>query len=57
MINNYETFQLLLKIFHANYKNFDLDFTFVQSGYALIKKLNDYHQKKYHLKNTGQNIL
>ena len=39
--NNYETFQLLLKIFHANYKNFDLDFTFVQSGYALIKKLND----------------
>ena len=40
-INNYETFQLLLKIFHANYKNFDLDFTFVQSGYALIKKLND----------------
>ncbi len=40
-INNYETFHLLLKIFHANYKNFDLDFTFVDSGYALIKKLNN----------------
>ena len=40
-INNYETFHLLLNIFHANYKNFNLEFTFVESGYALIKKLNN----------------
>ena len=40
-INNYETFHSLLNIFHANYKNFNLEFTFVESGYALIKKLND----------------
>ena len=39
--NNFETFQTLLKIFYANYKNFDLEFTFVESGYALIRKLND----------------
>jgi len=39
--NNYETFQTLLKIFYANYKNFDLEFTFVKSGYALIRKLNN----------------
>ncbi len=39
--NNYETFQNLLKIFYANYKNFNLEFTFVESGYALLRKLND----------------
>ena len=39
--NNFETFQTLLKIFYANYKNFDLEFTFVESGYALIRKLNN----------------
>ena len=39
--NNYQTFQALLKIFYANFKNFDLDFTFVESGYALIRKLNN----------------
>ena len=39
--NNYETFQNLLKIFYANYKNFNLEFTFVESGYALLRKLNN----------------
>ena len=39
--NNYETFQSLLKIFYANYKNFNLEFTFVESGYALLRKLNN----------------
>ena len=39
--NNYETFQVLLKIFYANYKNFNLEFTFVESGYALLRKFNN----------------
>ena len=40
-INNFETFQIITKIFYGNYKNFDLEFSFVDSGYALIKKLNN----------------
>ena len=63
--NNYETFQTLLKIFYANYKNFDLEFTFVESGYALIKKLNNNKIKlpkkiplnKFGAKNIIKNII
>ena len=40
-INNQETFEILLKIYFANYHNFDLEFSFVSSGFALAKKLNN----------------
>ena len=40
-INNQETFEILLKIYFANYNNFDLEFSFVSSGFALAKKLNN----------------
>ena len=40
-INNQETFERLLEISRANQENFDLDFTFVGSGLAKIKKLNE----------------
>tara|TARA_B100001964_G_scaffold126279_1_gene139706 strand:+ start:169 stop:786 length:618 start_codon:yes stop_codon:yes gene_type:complete len=40
-INNQETFEILLKIYFANYHNFDLEFSFVSSGFALAIKLNN----------------
>ena len=40
-INNQETFEILLKIYFANYNNFDLEFSFVSTGFALAKKLNN----------------
>ena len=40
-INNKETFDLLISIYSKNTKNFDLSFTFVSSGLAIIKKKND----------------
>ena len=40
-INNKETFELLLKIYFANYHNFDLEFSFVSSGFALARTLNN----------------
>ena len=40
-INNKETFDLLISIYSENTENFDLSFTFVSSGLAIIKKKND----------------
>ena len=40
-INNQETFELLLSIYSENSENFDLNFSFVSSGLAIIKKKND----------------
>ena len=37
-INNKETFNLLISIYSENKENFDLNFTFVSSGLAIIKK-------------------
>lgn len=37
-INNKETFDLLISIYSKNSENFDLSFTFVSSGLAIIKK-------------------
>ena len=37
-INNKETFDLLISIYSENTENFDLSFTFVSSGLAIIKK-------------------
>ena len=39
-INNKETFDTLLSIYSKNYNNFDLNFSFVSSGLAIIKKKN-----------------
>ena len=40
-INNKETFNLLISIYSENKENFDLSFTFVSSGLAIIKKKAD----------------
>ena len=38
---NLETYQRLLEIYYKNSENFDLEFSFVGSGLAKIKKKND----------------
>lgn len=45
-INNKETFTKIVNIYSENYLNFDLEFTFISSGFAVIKKktLNDLNQ-------------
>ena len=40
-INNKETFDLLISIYSENNQNFDLSFTYVSSGLAIIKKKTD----------------
>ncbi len=40
-INNYETFEKLTEIHSNNHQNFDLEFSFVGTGVAKLKKLND----------------
>ncbi len=40
-INNKETFNIILDIYSENISNFDLEYTFISSGFALIKKKND----------------
>jgi predicted O-methyltransferase YrrM len=40
-INNKETFELLLSVYSENMNNFDLNFSFVSSGLAIIKKKSD----------------
>ena len=39
-INNKETYEVILNLFNANENNFDLEFTFISSGFACIKKNN-----------------
>ena len=45
-VNNKETFTKIVNIYSENYLNFDLEFTFISSGFAAIKKktLNDLNQ-------------
>ena len=40
-INNQETFNILLEIYFSNYDKIDLNFSFVSSGLAIIKKKNN----------------
>ena len=40
-INNKETFELLLSVYSENMNNFDLSFSFISSGLAIIKEKND----------------
>tara|TARA_B110000003_G_C16583858_1_gene509108 strand:- start:828 stop:1448 length:621 start_codon:yes stop_codon:yes gene_type:complete len=39
-INNKETFDRIIKIYNSNTENFELNFSFVSSGLAIIKKKN-----------------
>ena len=63
-IANQETFEIIKEIFFHNKENFDLSFSFTDSGYAIIKKLNNrnlnYHHKlsfrKYSIKNFLRKI-
>ncbi len=59
-INNYETFNKILDIFNNNQDKMEISFSFIGSGLAIIKKLNDKklnNSKKIILrKNTLKNI-
>ena len=39
-INNRETFESILNLFNSNEENFDLEYSFISSGFACIKKKN-----------------
>ena len=45
-INNKETFEKILEIYNTNEKLFDLNFTFVSSGLAIIKKKEELELNK-----------
>ena len=40
-INNKETFNIILDIYSDNISNFDLEYSFISSGFALLKKTNN----------------
>ena len=60
-INNKETFNLLISIYSENNQNFDLSFTYVSSGLAIIKKKTDdeliSNKKTFERTFTFKNIL
>ena len=64
-VNNYETFERLTEIHYNNHENFDLEFSFVGTGVAKIKKLNNNklnpykktHTRIYSFKNIIRKIL
>jgi len=63
-INNRETFEKIVNIYHANQENFDLTFTFVSSGLCKIfKKKNELNSplnirtRQFTLKNFIRKIL
>jgi hypothetical protein len=60
-INNQETFFKIIEIFYSNRENFDLEFSFVGTGVAKIKKLNaNFLEKPQNIisrKYTGLNII
>tara|TARA_Y100000816_G_C26075846_1_gene566316 strand:- start:194 stop:844 length:651 start_codon:yes stop_codon:yes gene_type:complete len=45
-INNQETFERILEIFNENHENIDLEFSFVGTGIAKIRKLTESELKK-----------
>ena len=60
-INNKETFDILLSIYSKNIENFELNFSFMSSGLAIIKKLNNNNLSTFENLNerswTFKNIL
>jgi len=63
-INNKETYEVILNLFNANENNFDLEFTFISSGFACIKKNNlsnlnlpkQINTRKFSLKNIYRKL-
>ena len=63
-INNLETFKMILRIYSNNFNNFDLNFNFVSSGLAILKKRNpnelnkknDIILREYSIKNIIRNL-
>jgi predicted O-methyltransferase YrrM len=63
-INNKETYEVILNLFNANENNFDLEFTFISSGFASIKKNNlsnlnlpkQINTRKFSLKNIYRKL-
>ena len=63
-INNLETFKRILQIYSNNLENIDLNFSFVSSGLAIIKKKNDnvlnekinFASREHSLKNLIRNF-
>ncbi len=45
-INNKETFKKIIEIYNSNINNFDLSFSFVASGLAIIQKKNENNLNK-----------
>ena len=45
-INNKETFNRILEIYNSNYKNFELSFSFLSSGLAIIQKKQNFSLNK-----------
>ena len=45
-INNKETFKKIIEIYKSNTSNFDLSFSFIASGLAIIQKKNDNNLNK-----------
>tara|TARA_A100001035_G_C27530894_1_gene385196 strand:- start:26 stop:658 length:633 start_codon:yes stop_codon:yes gene_type:complete len=60
-INNKETFDILLSVYSKNIENFELNFSFMSSGLAIIKKLNNNNLSTFENLNerswTFKNIL
>ena len=60
-INNQETFYKILEIFNQNHETLDLEFSFVGTGIAKIKKLSDDlikdPKKIYYRENSIKNFL
>ena len=52
-INNHETFKMILEVYKENIENIDLNFSYISSGLAIIKKKNNQKlnkNKKLHLR-------
>ena len=45
-INNQETFEMILEIYSKNIENIDLNFSYISSGLAIIKKKNNQNLKE-----------
>ena len=60
-INNKETFEILISIYSENIGNFDLSFSFISSGLAILKKKNDNNlmmdKKLFYRDKSFKNIL
>lgn len=64
-INNQETFHRILEIYNANESKFDLSFSFLSSGIAILKKINPVKldnkhrilERKFSLKNNLRKIF